>query len=70
MTTPASVVNDYNSGACHGAPSGRSAGRARGTHQPCYVAQIEADAASLALGKGIKLLAGIPAELYMQGEER
>ena len=42
----------------------------RNTGQPYYVALVEADAASLAQADGIKLLAGMPAEVYIKGEER
>jgi hypothetical protein len=34
------------------------------------VAQVEADAASLAQASEIKLQAGMPAEVYLQGEQR
>ena len=41
------------------------------THQPYYVAMIEADAASLgAAGDEVRLQAGMPAEVYIRGEER
>ena len=41
------------------------------TRQPFYVAMIEADAASLAeAGDDIRLQAGMPAEVYIKGEER
>ena len=42
----------------------------RNTGAPYYVAQIEADAASLAKTTEVKMLAGMPAEVYLQGEER
>ncbi|MES2719204.1 MAG: HlyD family type I secretion periplasmic adaptor subunit [Pseudomonadota bacterium] len=42
----------------------------RNTGQPYYVAQIEAQAASLALGPEHKLQAGMPAEVYIEGGER
>ncbi len=42
----------------------------RVNNQPYYVAQIEADAASLAGEADIKLQAGMPAEVYIRGEER
>jgi multidrug efflux pump subunit AcrA (membrane-fusion protein) len=34
------------------------------------VALVEADAASLAQAQGVKLQAGMPAEVYIRGEER
>src|SRR5438552_1843833 len=37
---------------------------------PYYVALIEADAASLAHAGEVKLVAGMPAEVYIKGEER
>ncbi len=40
------------------------------TNQAYYVALIEADAASLAKAGDIKLQAGMPAEVYLKGEER
>jgi epimerase transport system membrane fusion protein len=47
----------------------RSVDRASGT--PYYVALIEADAGSLAhAGDNVKLVAGMPAEVYIKGEER
>ena len=42
----------------------------RATHQPYYVALIEADAASLGKAGDVKLQAGMPAEVYISGEER
>jgi len=42
----------------------------RNTGAPYYVAQVEADSASLASAAEIKMLAGMPAEVYLQGEER
>jgi multidrug efflux pump subunit AcrA (membrane-fusion protein) len=42
----------------------------RATGQPFYVALLEADAASLASAEGVKLLAGMPAEVYIRGEQR
>ncbi|MEO7244802.1 MAG: HlyD family type I secretion periplasmic adaptor subunit [Rubrivivax sp.] len=42
----------------------------RNSGAPYYVAQIEADAASLAKEHDIKLLAGMPAEVYIEGGER
>ena len=42
----------------------------RATGQPFYVALLEADAASLASADGVKLLAGMPAEVYIRGEQR
>jgi HlyD family type I secretion membrane fusion protein len=35
-----------------------------------YVALVEADAASLAQAEGVKLQAGMPAEVYIRGEQR
>ena len=40
------------------------------TNQPYYVALIEADAASLGKAAEVKLQAGMPAEVYIRGEER
>jgi membrane fusion protein, type I secretion system len=42
----------------------------RATNQPYYVAMVEADAASLAQAGEMKLQAGMPAEVYVRGEER
>ena len=42
----------------------------RATNQPYYVAMVEADAASLAKGGEMKLQAGMPAEVYIKGEQR
>ena len=42
----------------------------RATNQAYYVALVEADAASLASAANLKLLAGMPAEVYIKGEER
>ncbi len=42
----------------------------RNTGAPYYVAQVEADSTSLASAAEIKMLAGMPAEVYLQGEER
>jgi HlyD family secretion protein len=42
----------------------------RATNMPYYSALIEADAASLAGAGDLKLLAGMPAEVYIQGGER
>ena len=42
----------------------------RATNQPYYVAMVEADPASLARAEDIKLLAGMPAEVYIKGETR
>ena len=42
----------------------------RATNQPYYVAMVEADAASLAHAGEMKLQAGMPAEVYIKGEER
>lgn len=42
----------------------------RATNLPYYVAMIEADAASLAQAGALKLQAGMPAEVYVKGEER
>jgi epimerase transport system membrane fusion protein len=40
------------------------------TNQAYYVALIEADPASLAKAGEVKLQAGMPAEVYIKGEER
>lgn len=40
------------------------------THMPHYMALIEADAASLEAAGGLALQAGMPAEVYIRGEER
>jgi multidrug efflux pump subunit AcrA (membrane-fusion protein) len=40
------------------------------TKQPYYVALVEAQPESLAKAGEIKLLAGMPAEVYIKGEER
>lgn len=40
------------------------------THQPYYVALIEADARSLEQAGELRLQAGMPAEVFIQGEER
>jgi HlyD family type I secretion membrane fusion protein len=42
----------------------------RATNQPYYVAMVEADPASLARADDLKLLAGMPAEVYIKGETR
>ncbi len=42
----------------------------RATNQPYYVALIEADAASLAQAGQSRLQAGMPAEVYVKGEQR
>jgi len=42
----------------------------RATNAPYYVALIEADAASLGDAGDLKLQAGMPAEVYIKGEER
>ena len=42
----------------------------RNTNQAYYVALVEADAASLAQAGEIKLQAGMPAEVYLNGEQR
>jgi HlyD family type I secretion membrane fusion protein len=42
----------------------------RATNQAYYVALVEADAASLAGAGEVKLQAGMPAEVYIKGEER
>ena len=42
----------------------------RATNQPYYVAMVEADAASLAQASELKVQAGMPAEVYIQGEKR
>ncbi len=42
----------------------------RATNQPYYVAMVEADAASLAQASDVKVQAGMPAEVYIQGEKR
>ena len=42
----------------------------RATNQPYYVAMVEADSASLAQGGEMKLQAGMPAEVYIKGEQR
>lgn len=42
----------------------------RGTNLPYYVALVEADASSLGQAGAGKLQAGMPAEVYIKGEER
>jgi HlyD family type I secretion membrane fusion protein len=42
----------------------------RNTGSTYYVALVEADAASLAQAEGVKLQAGMPAEVYIRGEQR
>jgi HlyD family type I secretion membrane fusion protein len=42
----------------------------RATGQPYYVALVEADQASLGQADGVKLQAGMPAEVYIRGEQR
>lgn len=42
----------------------------RATNQAYYVALVEADAASLAQAGEVKLQAGMPAEVFIKGEER
>jgi len=42
----------------------------RATNIPYYSALVEADPASLATAGDLKLLAGMPAEVYIKGEER
>ena len=42
----------------------------RATNQPYYVALVEADPASLAQAGELKLQAGMPAEVYIKGEQR
>jgi len=46
----------------------RSVDRTSG--QPYYVALVEAEAASLGKADGVKLQAGMPAEVYIRGEQR
>lgn len=42
----------------------------RATNQAYYVVLVEADAASIASAGDVKLQAGMPAEVYLKGEER
>jgi epimerase transport system membrane fusion protein len=42
----------------------------RATNLPYYVALVEADASSLMQAGELKLQAGMPAEVYLQGEQR
>ena len=42
----------------------------RATNAPYYSVLVEADSASLATAGDLKLLAGMPAEIYLQGETR
>ena len=42
----------------------------RASNTPYYSVLVEADPASLATAGDLKLLAGMPAEIYIQGEER
>jgi membrane fusion protein, epimerase transport system len=42
----------------------------RATNQPYYVAMVEADAASLGQASEVKVQAGMPAEVYIKGEQR
>src|SRR5439155_9646661 len=42
----------------------------RATNQAYYVALVEADPASIAQAGDVKLQAGMPAEVYIKGEER
>jgi epimerase transport system membrane fusion protein len=42
----------------------------RATHVPYYSVLVEADPASLATAGDLKLLAGMPAEIYVKGDER
>jgi HlyD family secretion protein len=42
----------------------------RATHVPYYSVQVEADPASLARAGDLKLMAGMPAEIYIKGDER
>ena len=42
----------------------------RNNGQPYYVAQIEADPASLKAAGNVALQAGMPAEVYIKGDER
>jgi membrane fusion protein, epimerase transport system len=42
----------------------------RASGQPYYVALLEADAASLGQAEGVKLQAGMPAEVFIRGEQR
>jgi HlyD family type I secretion membrane fusion protein len=42
----------------------------RATNQPYYVAMVEADAASLGQAAEVKLQAGMPAEVFIKGEQR
>jgi HlyD family type I secretion membrane fusion protein len=42
----------------------------RASGQSYYVALVEADAASLSHAEGVKLQAGMPAEVYIRGEQR
>jgi membrane fusion protein, epimerase transport system len=42
----------------------------RATNVPYYAVQVEAEPASLAKAGDLKLLAGMPAEVYIKGEER
>jgi HlyD family secretion protein len=56
----------------HGKVSYVSADRLvdRQTGMPFYVAQVEADATSLAAAGDLKLVAGMPGEVYLNGETR
>ena len=42
----------------------------RATNLPYYVAMVEADAASLGKASDVKVQAGMPAEVYIKGEQR
>jgi HlyD family secretion protein len=42
----------------------------RATHVPYYSVLVEADPASLATAGDLKLMAGMPAEIYIKGDER
>ena len=42
----------------------------RASNTPYYSVLVEADPASLAMAGDLKLLAGMPAEIYIKGEER
>jgi HlyD family secretion protein len=42
----------------------------RATHVPYYSVLVEVDPASLATAGDLKLMAGMPAEIYIKGDER
>ena len=70
--TFAVTINDGHGGTVNGKVVHVSGDRLidHATGAPYYSVLVEADPASLATAGDLKLLAGMPAEIYLQGEER